>query len=145
MVFKKRQIPWNKGLKGVQVGWKKGKKFGPLSAEIRLKMSLSAKGKSKSASHIKNNADAHRGLIYSNRAEKHFAWKGDDVGYRSLHNWIVRRLGKPHNCKQCGNQTLRHRQYHWANISGKYKRDLKDWMRLCVKCHLLFDRNQKND
>lgn len=30
---------------------------------------------------------------------------------------------------------LKHRQYHWANISRSYKRDLSDWVRLCASCH----------
>jgi len=24
---------------------------------------------------------------------------------------------------------------HWHNISGEYKRDVSDWIRLCAKCH----------
>ena len=38
------QIPWNKGLKGVQIAWNKGI---PFSEETRKRMSLSAKGKPK--------------------------------------------------------------------------------------------------
>ena len=41
-MFKKGEMPWNKGLKGKQVAWNKGKKF---SIESRMKMSLSQKGK----------------------------------------------------------------------------------------------------
>ena len=31
------------------------------------------------------------------------------------------------------------KRYHWANISGEYKRDLTDYKRLCVSCHRYFD------
>lgn len=70
------------------------------------------------------------------------AWKGDNVKYRGLHSWVERALGKPHRCEYCKNDTLSHRQYHWANISKKYKRDLKDWVRLCAKCHRAFDNKK---
>lgn len=62
-------------------------------------------------------------------------WKGDKVSYAGLHIWVSNTLGRPHNCDLCGNKELQHRQYHWANISGKYLREITDWMRLCVKCH----------
>jgi hypothetical protein len=67
-------------------------------------------------------------------------WKGDKVGYRALHSWISRKRGQPHYCEVCKRDDLRYRQYHWANKSGKYKRELSDWIRLCVKCHKEFDR-----
>jgi hypothetical protein len=67
-------------------------------------------------------------------------WKGDNVGYRALHNWVARHLGKPQRCDHCGNNQQRHRQYHWANKSKKYKRELVDWLRLCASCHKKFDK-----
>ena|SRR3990167_5050758 len=54
-------------------------------------------------------------------------------GYRGLHNWVERELGKPSLCAICGDDYRR--MYHWANISGEYKRELSDWRRLCVPCH----------
>lgn len=65
-------------------------------------------------------------------------WKGDKVGYSGIHYWIQRHLGKPNLCEKCGTTTAK--QFHWANISGEYKRDLKDYKRLCAKCHKIFDR-----
>lgn len=64
-------------------------------------------------------------------------WKGDDVGYSALHCWIKSNYGFPSKCKDCG--TTSAKQYDWANISGTYKRDIKDFKRLCVKCHKKFD------
>lgn len=72
--------------------------------------------------------------------EKHPNWKGDAVSYSGLHRWIRRKLGTPKRCDHCGNNDLRHRQYHWANKSKRYERTLSDWMRLCVKCHQSFDK-----
>lgn len=77
------------------------------------------------------------------KGEKMFNWKGEKVSYVGLHQWVARELGKPRCCEDCGNKNLNHRQYHWANISGLYKRELSDWRRLCVKCHSVYDRQQK--
>lgn len=65
--------------------------------------------------------------------EKHPLWKGDSVGYASLHRWVYRHRGAPQRCEVC--QTTEKRRYHWANKSKGYRRDLGDWIRLCVSCH----------
>lgn len=71
-------------------------------------------------------------------AESNPKWKGNKVGYRALHSWVTRRLGRPNKCEHC--KTTSKREYEWANISKKYLRDTKDWVRLCVPCHKIFDR-----
>lgn len=53
--------------------------------------------------------------------------------YRMLHYWVEKQLGRPQHCVICG--TTEKRRYHWANISGEYKKDKNDWRRLCVPCH----------
>lgn len=68
---------------------------------------------------------------------------GKSKNYFSIHNWINNNFGKPKKCEECLNEKLSQRQYHWANISGKYKRIRKDWRRLCVRCHSAFDRKIK--
>lgn len=87
--------------------------------------------------------------------DKNNKWKGEDVGYRALHDWIVRQRGKPQFCEACkrseapekrsrGHVPLKKRDYfEWANVSGKYKRDVQDWKRLCVKCHKAYDKRTK--
>jgi hypothetical protein len=72
----------------------------------------------------------------------HWGWKGDKVSYAGLHIWVRKHLGTPRKCQHCKNSTLQHRQYHWANKSRQYKRELSDWVRLCVKCHKLYDANK---
>jgi hypothetical protein len=64
-------------------------------------------------------------------------WKGDRVGYGGIHAWIVSVKGKPMSCEDC--LTTAAKAYHWANISGEYKRDANDWKRLCARCHHRFD------
>ena len=96
-----------------------GRRFSP---EHRLKLSLAAK------------ADPSR------KGELNHNWKGGKVGYRGLHLWIVRKLGKPLLCSNCNKTSENIREFHWANISKKYRRDISDWKRLCAKCHSAFDR-----
>ena len=77
--------------------------------------------------------------------EKSFAWKGDGVGYRGLHIWVGKHLGKPNKCSLCGLDEIpkgMKRYFQWANISRKYTRDLSDWIRLCVLCHKRYDYNK---
>ena len=72
--------------------------------------------------------------------ENHPQWQGDNISYYGVHRWVERRIGKPKKCEYCGLDDP-NRRYEWANISGKYKRDLKDYKRLCVPCHKIFDEN----
>jgi hypothetical protein len=69
--------------------------------------------------------------------EKHPEWKGEKASYDAKHQWVARWKGSSKLCEDCGTTTAK--MYNWANISGEYKRDLKDWKRLCRKCHHKFD------
>lgn len=66
----------------------------------------------------------------------HPGWKGDQVGLGSLHDWVRRHRGTPSECEHCGKTEG---LFQWANKSGEYKRDLADWLRLCVPCHFKYD------
>ena len=68
---------------------------------------------------------------------KNKVWRGDDVGYGALHDWVREKLGKPEFCEFCGKNGKR---LHWANKDHKYKRNLFDWRRLCAKCHKKYDK-----
>ena len=65
-------------------------------------------------------------------------WKGDDVGYSGLHIWVRKTLGTDQKCSVCGCEGKR--KYEWANVSGEYRRDTSDWMRVCVSCHRKHDK-----
>lgn len=71
--------------------------------------------------------------------ENAHTWKGDNVGYSGLHMWVRVKLGTPEICEHCSKSGLKGHQIHWANKSGEYKRDIEDWLRLCAKCHLVYD------
>ncbi len=69
------------------------------------------------------------------KGEHNPMWKGDNVGYNSLHEWIRNRKPKPPFCEICKiNIPL-----DLSNKSGKYKRDLIDWEWLCRRCHMIKD------
>ncbi len=108
-----------------QKAWNKGK---TLSREHRKKLSNANKGKHNS---LKTEFKSGR------KDSLHFEWKGELASYAAKHHWVARWLGKPKFCEEC--KTTIAKTYNWANISGKYKRDLKDWKRLCRKCHHKFD------
>lgn len=105
------------------------------------KIGDSLRGVPKSKEHIKNVIKARSKVVINYpREEKHWAWKGDRVGYDALHDWVGRYKGYPKKCDKCG--TKENRVYHWANKNGRYKRDLADWLRLCVPCHSRLDKSR---
>jgi ppGpp synthetase/RelA/SpoT-type nucleotidyltranferase len=63
-------------------------------------------------------------------------------GYRGLHYWVERNLGKPEKCVKCGLERYKQHTMHWANISGEYKKDISDWSQMCAKCHKAFDNDR---
>lgn len=73
------------------------------------------------------------------RGINHHFWKGDKVGYRALHYWLNRIMGKPIRCDHCGKPRTTPKSMQWANISGKYHRDPNDYISLCPSCHKKFD------
>lgn len=83
--------------------------------------------------------------------ELHPLWKGSGVSYSGLHHWIKRELGLATKCenKACvyprlnadGKLMYKPTKYEWANVSKKYKRDVKDFISLCASCHQKWDLN----
>lgn len=64
----------------------------------------------------------------------------EDAKYSAIHKWVAKQLGQPLECENCGISGSNPYQFHWANISGDYTRDLSDWARLCARCHWHYDR-----
>lgn len=108
----------------------------PRSEETIRKISLAKIGKPSGRFGMK---------LEKNQGIKHFAWKGNKVGYRALHSWIERKLGKPDHCEFCNQlppvgKGIKRSYFQWANKSHLYKREESDWLQLCYKCHQAFDR-----
>lgn len=78
----------------------------------------------------------------ANKGDKNVNWKGEKASYRAIHIWVEIWKGKPEYCIKCGVHGTKQKM-HWANISGEYKRDLTDWIRLCPKCHGEFDKGRR--
>lgn len=62
-------------------------------------------------------------------------WKGDDVSYGALHDWVKDHLPKTQLCQICKEVS----PFDLSNISGLYSRDLADWQWLCRSCHMYLD------
>lgn len=73
--------------------------------------------------------------------------------YNRLHKWVQENLGKANKCentkcvypkKRKNNETLlKVKKYDWANISGKYKKELTDYKSLCRSCHMKMDYTEE--
>ena len=123
----------------------KGRKSPPFSEEWKKNIGMCRIGRPLSKDHKKKisiTAKQHGvGRWMKGRIEGNF-WKGENATYRAKHSLIERRLGKPTKCENCGRDGLTGRKIHWANKSRTYKITLNDWIRLCAKCHMAYDRNQ---
>jgi len=65
----------------------------------------------------------------------HNRWKGDQVGYSALHRWIRSHKEKTGVCQWCKHKGTT----QFANLDGKYSRDVNDYIELCIPCHKYFD------
>jgi len=81
-------------------------------------------------------------MSMKHRDEGNPAWKGDNVSYKSLHQWIQRKKGIAKICSRCGKEKTG-RDVGWANIDHKYSRNLNDYIALCNKCHTDYDKKLK--
>lgn len=87
----------------------------------------------------KNNCSCFR--CDKKEGKRNIAWKGKNVGYFGVHNWIEKKKGKPKKCENCGTEAAR--KYEWSNKDHKYRRILADYRRLCTKCHRDYDKKLK--
>ena len=58
--------------------------------------------------------------------------------YNNIHHWIQRRKPKPERCPMC-DKYIKIEDFQLANLSGKYLKDERDFIYLCLECHLLLD------
>lgn len=68
----------------------------------------------------------------------------DSNKYSTRHKWVNKHFEKPNICEKCdfipGIGKDGRTKIHWANISGKYERDRRDWLALCISCHQKMDK-----
>jgi hypothetical protein len=106
--------------------FKKGHK---ISLKTRKKMSLSSKKKIPKGTHISSKTEFKEN-------EKNPNWKGDKVGKTALHDWIRKHKPEQEWCEECHRNKIK---VELANLSGKYRRDIKDYKWLCRGCHQKLD------
>lgn len=123
-----------------------GNKGKVVSDETRAKLSASLQGRTFTEEWIEKIAVQNRGRKLTEeqlerkkqncrRGETHADWKGDNIGYRSLHKWIVSNLPSQNACSCCG----RNVKLEVHNTDGKYTRDFNSWIWVCRSCHIAID------
>ena len=125
-----RTTEWRKALSLRMLGNKNtlGRK---LSDSTKNKISLALRGHTLSEETKTKLSKAHEGV-------RAYNWKGEKASYVAKHTWIKRKLGSPNKCDLCLTTTAK--DYQWANKNHKYRRNLNDWIRLCIVCHRKYDK-----
>jgi hypothetical protein len=104
--------------------------------EIRAKGRERQLKKNRQAGMFESGSPEHRERMRQCRkakGEEHGNWKGDDVGYDALHDWVKRNKPRTGICEACGKKPRT--WTHLANVSGEYRRDVADFIELCASCH----------
>lgn len=96
-------------------------------------------GRANKGKKLPHNSEWNKKIGISQIGDKNHMWKGDSVSYKGLHDWVNKNFGKPDICERCNASGLSGMYINWANVSGSYKRDRNDWIRLCKSCHNKMD------
>lgn len=67
--------------------------------------------------------------------ENHPSWKGNDITYFSLHEWLRMNYPQKLICSFCGARG----KTHYALVGAEYTRDIEDYVELCPSCHFRMD------
>ena len=62
-------------------------------------------------------------------------WKGDRVSHKPLHAWVRRRMQPTEFCEYCHKK----KPIDLMNVTGKYTRELINWLFACRSCHMKRD------
>lgn len=131
--FYRFRSPRPKGLRynivSVNRGWIQVGQHLSKRTEFQKGIRNNPNGEIRSGQRISPGTEFKKGQIPSN-------FKGDAVGYASLHAWIRRHFGNPRQCEHCGSS----QKVEWANVSLEYLRKIEDWIPLCFRCHRRFDK-----
>jgi hypothetical protein len=114
--------------------WNKG-----LTKETDKRLIKSEETNKKHSEKLKGRIPKNLSLINMNKKdEDNPMWKGDNVLYRALHGWIMRKKVKQKLCSKCNQE----KRLYLSNISGEYKRDINDYEWLCQSCHIKKDKGE---
>lgn len=67
--------------------------------------------------------------------ERHWNWKGDNVGYMAIHQYVA--SFKVGICKNCG---VKGKTESALKKGFKHEKNPKNYIELCKKCHIAYDR-----
>ena len=90
----------------------------------------------------KTTSELQKATVSARRGKLHPNWKGDKVGYCGLHDWLRSIEGPANKCENIKCKKEGKQKFHWANVTGKYKRKRENWAMLCVTCHNRFDKRK---
>lgn len=102
-----------------------GRKHSP---ETIQKISEAAKGRI-------HTEETKRKIGMAMQNEKHWNWKGDDIGYAGVHRRVKKKFPKSELCMICKENPAT----ELANITGIYKDENKNWVWSCHRCNLIYD------
>jgi hypothetical protein len=72
---------------------------------------------------------------------KSHCWRGDNAHYNAIHVWVKKNKLMSFICEFCKQD----KKLNLANISGKYNRDVDDFLWLCKRCHINYDFERIRD
>lgn len=68
------------------------------------------------------------------------SWKGYDIGYYGIHDWLRKNYGKANKCENPECKCKNIKRYEWALIKGKNcERKRENFWKLCSSCHKKYD------
>ena len=108
------------------------------SQETKEKISRLMMGKRNGLGH-KKTFEVRKQISAKMSFSNHPSWIENPKNYVTIHYRIRRLYGKADVCEglNCNGKS---KKYHWSNISGEYKLERTDWQKLCVSCHMIFDK-----
>lgn len=121
----------------------------PMSRETREKIRLAAIRQHKDGRHklrkagewkptaeaVRKMSETKKNSPFTPRGETHYLWQKGKISYGGIHSWIRKKLGNAKLFKcSCGAPAK-----HWSNVDHKYKRNVKDFVPMCVPCHTKYD------
>lgn len=113
-----------------------GRKGEPRSADTKMKLSLSLKGRFRDKFF---SAETRKKISEKVNGENHPSFK-ENPCLSSIHRYVRRRNPPPENCTVCGKTA----KLDLANINGVYNREFCSYRYMCRKCHQLSDGRLNN-
>lgn len=75
------------------------------------------------------------------RGENHYKWQ-KNPNYKAIHLWLSKHYQKTGKCSFC----KKRRYTQWAKRQGKvYKRNIDNFIELCIPCHKRYDMKPKQE